>query len=351
VVGRRDREEALPIRDGVREDQQGRLGSHGWLPGRSDSAGDPESLPRGQDAPEREPVDAREPRRPHPVAAGDRDEALPGPHGVDKRRLRLCASHPLRRRRVVARDSQALPGGDDARQAKAVRPRERRGANAVAARDHDEAFARPDEMEERLGDRGGNRLRATCERTERPDTGDPVRSQTARALEAAEGRSRRGVEAAVDPPLRKAEPPEVKLERRDIPADPAGREHSLPEKRHAERSQLATRCVADLAGRLDPVRALEPQHSAARLRPGDPVHRSCVEPLRAQRDLERRDPGALRCFGGPGERQDDSRRDHDHDDSAHGIGPFAAAAGVPPAERARLPLRHAATLLPRCRPR
>ena len=76
----------------------------------------------------------------------------------------------------------------------------------------------------------------------------------------------RRIEAPVDPLRGQTVRAQPKLERRDVPADPPGRELALTEERGPELAELAPGRHADLPGRADPVLALEPQKRVLRHR-------------------------------------------------------------------------------------
>ena len=159
---------------------------------------------------------------------------------------------------------------------------------------------------------------AARERPERAPSGDPVRVEPAGSLESLQRGGRRRVEPTVELRGGQSEAPEAELERRDVPADPAADERTLAQQRLSERAELAAREVADLPRRPDPVSPLEADERTAGHRPGDAVDLALVEAVRAQRDLERGNLGALRGDRRPGDREGGGNRDDDHDDSTHG---------------------------------
>ena len=243
---------------------------------------------------------------------GDREEPLAGLDGVEqhqaRNRPRPCGH--------AAGNPEPLPRGDDARQAEAVGTREPCRAHAVAARDHREALARSNRVHHWTHD--GARARAARERSERARARDPVRIESASALESLQRGGGRRIEPAVELRGGQTESPQAELERGDVPADAAGRKLSLTEQRPPELAELAASEVADLPGRPDPVPPLQAEDRAAGHRPGDAVDLALVEAVRAQRDLQRRHLGALRGNRRPGDPEGSGDRDDDHDDSMHG---------------------------------
>ena len=317
MVALRDREEALPGTDRVAGTRGGRDGLR--LLHRSRDRGgpsrDPEPLSGSQDARQQQPVGARERGRHETVAICDREEPLTRLHGVEQRE----APHRPGPRRDATGHPEPLPGRDDARQAEAVGTREPCRAHAVSACDHLEALARSHRVDHRTND-GGLALSALSarERPERAPSGDPVRVEPAGSLESLQRGGGRGIEPTVELRGGQSERPEAELERRDVPADPAPAELTLTEQRLSERAELAAGDVADLPGGPDPVSTLEADDRTAGHRPGDAVDLALVETVRAQRDLERGNLGALRGDRRPGDREGGGNRGDDHDDSTHG---------------------------------
>ena len=312
-----DREEALSRCDVV---LQAWSGARRRLPGGDGATRDPQPLTRRQHARQPEPVGAREPVGPYAVPARDQEEALARLHRVDEDGVagRTRARHGTHDHGATG-DTEPLPRREHARQRQVVRACQHRRLNSIAARDHDEALARLHGVHTSPPCGGGRRLRLPARESPKcPDAGDAVGLEPARALETPQGRRGGGVEATVDPARGQAEAPQAELERRDVPADAPARETALAEEGHAELPQFAARRHADLSRRPDPVLPLEAEERLTRHRPRDTVDRAGVEPLRAQRDLERRDPGALSGDSGPGECQGCGRNEDDHDRTTHG---------------------------------
>jgi hypothetical protein len=96
-----------------------------------------------------------------------------------------------------------------------------------------------------------------------------------------------GAELTVERAGREAVDREQPLQRRDVPAARIGVDHARAEPVAAPPAQRAARARPG-----DPVHdksapGLKPPHSFPRRRSADAVDRAAVQPLRAQRDLER----------------------------------------------------------------
>jgi hypothetical protein len=104
-------------------------------------------------------------------------------------------------------------------------------------------------------------------------------------------------------------PGEEELERGNVPAAPPEHEHARTEAMPAEPSERTPRLRARDAVDGEAGSTLEAPDGRGRLRAADPVDRSEVEPLRAEGDLERRDPRAAGSRGRPCEHESGKKGD------------------------------------------
>ena len=228
------------------------------------------------------------------------------------------APHRPRPRRDAAGHPEPLPGRDDARQAEAVGTREPCRAHAVAACDHREALARSHGVDHRTNDGGPPRsfrarARGTCAPPAIPSGSSPRARWNRFSAAAVAASNRPSSFAAGNPNDRRRNSSEATSQ----PTRPL-RSCTLTEQRLSERAELAAGDVADLPGGPDPVSTLEADDRAAGHRPGDAVDLALVETVRAQRNLERGNLGALRGGRRPGDREGGGNHGDDHDDSTHG---------------------------------
>ena len=127
------------------------------------------------------------------------------------------------------------------------------------------------------------------DRAQRSRSDDRIGAEMHHALVALERRAGLLAHVAVERAVVDAAAHEQELEHRDVPAEVALPERARPEERPAERPERGAR--VDVGGADSQVMAaLEGVYRSRRSRPGDPVDRGEVEPVRAQGDLQ---PGDL----------------------------------------------------------
>ena len=159
--------------------------------------------------------------------------------------------------------------------------------------------ARAVAVADRCAHRSAQRRRAhgrPPEDGERRGPGDAVDRQAAERLRAPDGRGGAAAEPAVDRAAREAVALGARTAARRRPSR-GGRCAADDCRRVApERSERAARARAHDAVDGESGAGLQPAHTGSGLRPGEPVDGAAVDPVRSQRDLERRDArvGGLR---------------------------------------------------------
>ena len=130
------------------------------------------------------------------------------------------------------------------------------------------------------------------ERADREPAHDAVRAQSAITLESPQSALGCVREAPVDLPGAQSQPSQAKLERRHVPADVADPELALTQQRPPQRPEGVPCGRADAAAGPDAYPSLERTQACLGHRPAQPIDRTRVDLVRAQRDLERGDPRA-----------------------------------------------------------
>ncbi len=230
---------------------------------------------------------------------------------VDGRPNRFAGRGPgsRRQRSRAPGKRQSLSRDDDACERHAVSPGEEPGADVVARGDREEALAGTDGVE--------THGRPSGQRSVGVSSDDPVGNEPLPSLEAPDCRRR----PCREPPVHCAEgepaPSEPELEHGDVPAERADGQRAPAEERPATLAECAPRRRAELAVRHEPSRPLETHESVSGQLPADAVDRPGVEPVGAQRDLERGDTRAARERLGCQSEDAQGQRDADGGEAAH----------------------------------
>jgi len=174
-----------------------------------------------------------------------------------------------------------------------------------------------------------NRRRRSGERLERHRAGDAVRLQRRPVLEAAQGRVDPRAEDPVEVAGGEAVLGEPELERRDVPAFLAEVELASPQPVAREAAEGLARLRADDPVDRDVGALLEAANCLRGARPGEPVDRALVEPMRTQADLKGGDARiGRRGAGGDGRGGKDQGQSKERP-GTHGLTVFAVSRGIP----------------------
>jgi hypothetical protein len=160
-------------------------------------------------------------------------------------------------------------------------------------------------------------------------TGDTVRLQRRPLLEAVQGRVDPGTEDPVEVTRGEAVLGEPELERRDVPALVPELEAARTEPVAREAAESLAGLRADHAVDRDVGLFLEAANRLRRARPGEPVDRALIKPMRAQADLKGGDARiGRRGAGGDGRGGEDQGQSKERP-GTHGMTVFAVSVGNP----------------------